>query len=112
KTFAVSPHAEIGVYDGRARRFSIKEGKLTDVAAGALVTLTLSLDQKQVEGLIAEGPSFVGLAKSVDTGKNMITLTIPQRGNEAEEKTVAVAPNAVLLLDDGKGRRFSLKEGK
>jgi RNA polymerase sigma factor (sigma-70 family) len=112
KTYALAPRAEIGIDDGRGRRFSIREGKLDDLSAGAIVILTLTIDQKQVQSLIAEGPTISGLAKAVNADKSSVVLAIPQRGGDAEEMTKAVAQNAVILLDDGKGRRFSLKEGK
>lgn len=111
KTYAVDPNAEIGADDGRGKRFSIKEIKLADLATGSIVTLSLSVDQKHVKDILAEGPSYGGLLKAVDAAKHSLTLTTQGRG-EAEEKTLEVAPNALVMLDDGKGRRFSLKEGK
>lgn len=113
KTYSVASNAEIGVDDGRARRFSLKEAKLTDLAQGSFVTVWLSVDQKQAQSIMAEGPSIFGMVKAIDAGKNTITLTTNAgRGGEAEEKTLEVAKDTITLLDDGKGRRFSLKEGK
>lgn len=112
RTYAVDPNAEIAVDDGRGRRFSVKEAKLTDVASGSVVTLWVSVDQKHVQSVLAEGPNLYGVAKSIDAAKSTLTITSPQRGGEAEEKIFEVAKNAMILLDDGKGRRLSLKEGK
>jgi len=114
KTYTLSPDAEIAVDNGRGGRFSIKEAKLTDLAQGALVTARLSINQKQIQSLLAEGPSYSGTVKAIDAGKKTLTLvTRPARGDDAgEERSLTVATDAVVLLDDGKGRRLSLKEGK
>lgn len=114
KTYTLTPDIEISVDDGRGRRFSIKEGKLADVAAGATVTLRLSLDQKQVVSLQAEGPMLFGVVKSLDVSKNLLTLSLgPSRdGVGGGERILELASNATVLLDDGKGRRLSIKEGK
>jgi RNA polymerase sigma factor (sigma-70 family) len=112
KTFEVDPNADIGMDDGRGRRFSVKEAKLADLHAGSPITVWLSVDQKLVQGVLAEGPSMSGVLKAVDAGKNTITLASHPRGGDAEEKTFEVAKNAVVLLDDGRGRRLSIKEGK
>src|SRR5262249_39626760 len=80
---------------------------------GSIVVLSLSVDQKAVQGVFAEGPTLNGVVKAVNPGASSITVASPAgRGGDAEEKTFEVAKNAVILLDDGKGRRFSLKAGK
>jgi hypothetical protein len=114
KTYALAPNTEVAVDDGRGRRFSVKEAKLTDLAPGAQVTAWLSLDSKQVQAILAEGPSLYGTIKALDPAKKTLTLVVrPPRGDDAgEEKTLTVSSDAVVLLDDGKGRRLSLKEGK
>jgi Cu/Ag efflux protein CusF len=114
KTFALAAGAEIAQDDGMGRRFSTREAKLADLSAGCSVTLRLSIDQKQVQSIFAEGPSLFGAVKSVDAGKNSITLTLPPgRGNDdSEEKTIELTKNSLVLFDDGKGRRLSVKEGK
>ncbi len=114
KTYTLASDAEIAVDDGRGRRFSIKEGKLADIAAGAMVNLRLSLDQKQVVSVQAEGPSVFGVVKSLDLSKNLLTLSLgPSRdGVGGGERIFELASDATVLLDDGKGRRLSIKEGK
>jgi hypothetical protein len=114
KTLIVGPNAEIAIDDGRARRFSVKEGKLSDLAAGALVSVKLAVDQKHVESLLAEGPNLSGIVKGVDASANTLTIRLGRtRGRDAEEETtLAVARHAEILLDDGRGRRLSVKEGK
>jgi RNA polymerase sigma factor (sigma-70 family) len=110
KTYAVSKEAEIALDDGRGRRFSIKEGKLADLAGGALVTVWLSVDQKEAVGILAEGPSFGGTIKAID--KKTITLVAGAgRGQAGDERTFEVGTGATILIDDGKGRRLSLKTG-
>jgi RNA polymerase sigma factor (sigma-70 family) len=115
KTYAVAKDAEIGLDDGRGRTFSLKEAKLADLPAGAVVTLRLSADLKQAQSVVAEGPTVQGAVKAVDAGKRQITLSTPAQGRgEAEgEQTYVVAAGAEVLLDDGKPRRFLFsKEGK
>ena len=114
KELSVADNAEIAVDEGRGRRFSAREAKLGDLAAGALVTAWLSLDGKQVHAAVAEGPTHFGTIKAVDAAKKTVTLiTRPGRGDDpAEEQSLTVAEDAVILLDDGRGRRLSVKEAK
>jgi RNA polymerase sigma factor (sigma-70 family) len=114
RTFTVDKTTEVGIDDGRGRSFSLKEAMLGDLATGALVTVKLAADLKHVQSVLAEGPVVQGPVKALDVGKKTITLMTraPGRGGEAgEEQTFTVAPKADVLIDDGKGRRFSLKEG-
>jgi hypothetical protein len=114
KSFTVAADAEIAIDDGRGRRVSIREGKLDELTEGAVVSLRLSLDKKQVHGVHAEGSTLGGVLKALNVEKRQMTLTLrPSRGEDAaEERTVAIAKEAVILLDDGRGRRLSLKEVK
>ena len=114
KTYTVAPNADIIIDDGRGRRFSMKEGKLDELSEGATLMLRLSLDKSQVHGIVAEGMTVFGIVKEVDATKNSIVVTVrPPRGDEAgEERTLKLSPDAAVFLDDGKGRRLSIKEGK
>ena len=115
KTFTIAVNAEIGIDDGRGKRFSVKEGKIGDLSQGALATLYLSADQKLAQVALVEGLTLTGAVKSVDVSKNLLTLTSAgnrRGGGDAEEKTLELAKDIVLLIDDGKGRRLSVKEGK
>src|ERR1051325_6237589 len=115
RTLSIAADVEVGIDDGRGRRFSIHEGKLEDLNEGAIVTLRLSLDKSQVHGIFAEGATVQGVVKSIDAGKRSLTLTTraPGRGEDAgEERTLIVAKEAVILLDNGKVRRLSVKEAK
>jgi len=115
-TFTLADDAEIAVDDGRGRRYSVREGQISDLAAGASVTLWLTLDRKQVRGVLAEGPLLAGLVKSTSPATRTVTISLGQPGardgSGGEERIVAVADNGTILLDDGKGRRLSVREGK
>jgi RNA polymerase sigma factor (sigma-70 family) len=115
KTFTLAKGAEIALDDGRGKTFSLKEVKLVDLPVGAQATVKLSADLKHAQFIQAEGNTVSGTVKTVDAGKHQIQLTNHGggRGNEVvEEKTITVSAVADVLLDDGKGRRFSLKQGK
>jgi hypothetical protein len=114
KTFSLAKEAEVLLFRGRGSRFALKEGKLADLHPGAVVTITLAADGKAVESLVAEGPGLQGAVKAVDAARNTLTLTLAPkgRGEDAEEKTFSVSKEAEVALDDGRGRRFSVKEGK
>jgi len=113
-SYAVAKDADIVVDEGRGRFFAVKEIKLTDLSEGALVTLRLSLDKKVVHNILAEGPTFSGTIKELDAGKKTLTLVVrPPRGDDAgETMTVNVPEETLIFLDDGRGRRLSLKSGK
>ena len=114
KTYPVAPDAEIAVDDGRGRRFSVKEAKLTDLAAGAQIMARLSIDMRQVQAVLTEGPSLSGTIKAIDPATRTLTLVVrlPRGDDAGEQRTLAVSSDAVVLIDDGKGRRLSLKEAK
>jgi transcriptional antiterminator Rof (Rho-off) len=114
QSYVLAADAEILVDDGRGRRHLLREGKIEDLTEGAIVTVRLSLDKKQIRAVLAEGATLSGIIKAVDAEKRSLTLTVrPARGDDAgEEKTVALAKEALVLIDDGKGRRLSLKEAK
>jgi hypothetical protein len=115
KTYTLAPKAEIALDDGRGRTFSVKEAKISELPQGALVTLRVSVDQKDVFSVLAEGPSIAGIVKAVDAGKNTLTLAGrgAGRGEDAgADQTFEVSPDAEVLIDDGKGRLLSIKEAK
>ncbi len=114
KTFTLAADAEIAVDDGRGGRFSLREARLADLAQGALVTARLSTDLKQVQFILAEGPTYQGLIKAIEPTKNSLTLTTrPARGDDGgEEHALTIATDAQVYIDDGRGRRLSVKQGK
>src|SRR5262249_26880968 len=57
RTLAVAKDAEVFLDEGSGRRMLAREGKLADLAPGAIVILRLSADQKTIEAILAEGPT-------------------------------------------------------
>jgi RNA polymerase sigma factor (sigma-70 family) len=112
KTFILGPKTEIGVDDGQDRMFSLKAVKLVDLPVGALATVKLSVDGKQVQTLVAEGSTASGTLKAVHAGQITLTTRVGRGDVGDENKTFDVAPETVILFDDGRGRRLSVKEGK
>src|SRR5687767_3403029 len=113
KTFDLAKDVEVGIGGGGRQGF-LRAGKVGELSTGSVATLILSPDQKQVDAVIGEGPTTRGVLRSVDAGKGTLTVALaPTRRDEAgEEKTYAVDENAEVGVDDGRGRRFSVKEGK
>lgn len=114
KTYTITADTEIAVDDGRGRRHSIREAKLDDLAEGSIIVLRLSLDKKSVTSIMAEGATVAGIVKEVIPAKRAITVHLGGgRGGEGgEDRTIAIAKDALILIDDGKGRRLSVKESK
>jgi hypothetical protein len=113
KSYALTPDAEIALDDGRGSRFSIKEATLAGLPKNALVTVQLFVDMKKVQAVIAEGPTHSGTVKAVDAAKGTMTLVSQGRSEDnGEELSLVLSSSAVVLVDDGKGRRLSLKQGK
>ena len=113
KTYTVGKSTEIGLDDGRGKTFSLKEAKLGDLPAGAIATIKLSADLKQVQSLLAEGPTIQGPVTAVDAAKCQVTVRTRPAGRTeaAEEQTYVVATGADIRLDDGKLRRLGPREG-
>jgi RNA polymerase sigma factor (sigma-70 family) len=113
KTFALAKDLEVAFGHGGGRgQVALKPGKLSDLPSGAQVLLSLSADQKTVVSILAEGPVVRGLLKTVDANKGTLTVVTSQGRDNGDEKTVSVAKNAEIGIDDGHGRRFSIKEAK
>jgi hypothetical protein len=114
QTYTAAANIEVALDSGRAIRHAIREGRLDDLTAGAIVTLRLSLDRKHVQSVLAEGAIVSGVVKSLDPEKRTLTVMVrPPRGDDAgEERLMTVAKDALVVLDDGKGRRLSAREAK
>lgn len=114
RTLPLAISAEITIDDFRGGRPMPRDVKLSDLVPETLVNLRLSLDDKQVVGISAEGPTVFGTVQAIDAAKNSLTvLARPPRGDSpSTERVVSVAPDAVVIVDDGRGRRLSLKEAK
>lgn len=111
KVISVAKGAEIGVDDGRGRRFSVKQAKLADLGGGGHVTAWLALDGKEAQAILAEGATTFGTVKSVAKDKLTLITGAGRGGQPGEERTFTLPADAPVLLDDGKGRRLSVKEG-
>jgi RNA polymerase sigma factor (sigma-70 family) len=103
KTFAVAKGALI-LIDGQ------RVGKLTDVIDGTVVQLRLSTDQATALEVRAEGPSFQGTVKAIDTDKNTLTLTIgAKNGMGGEDKEFKLMRGTVVLTEIN-GAALTLKD--
>ena len=84
KTFTLPKNVEVGVNTGGSRRGGVfREGTLNDLAMGTMVLLQLADDKQTVECILADGPTVHGTIKSVDAGKNTITVASTTRGFRA-----------------------------
>jgi RNA polymerase sigma factor (sigma-70 family) len=93
KTFAVAKDARILIAEKTA-------GKLTDLIDGTAAQLRLSADQATALEVRAEGPSFQGTVKLLDSDKNSITLTIgAKNGMGGEDKEFKLTKETVVLTE-------------
>src|SRR5262245_39932231 len=118
-TFSLAKHVEVALGTSFGRGSGVfREGKLNQLLPGTMVSLTLTADKKTVDSILAEEPTVHGKIKSVDAGKNTITvLSGGGRGSreqpqEAEEHTYTVDKDAEIVVDEGRGRFFAVKEIK
>jgi hypothetical protein len=110
ETYDVAADARVVVEDR-------KEGKLPDLIDGTVVRARLSADRKKLVGtILAEGPSFRGLVKSVDADGGTVTLTVGGKGGGVggEDKEFRVTKGtAVVTAVYGVPRKLSdLKAGR
>ncbi len=112
KTFTLAKNVEIAIGAGPGRVGALKEGKLTDLVEGTRVGLSLSKDQKLVESIGLELPVVRAKIKEIDAEKKTLTLTTGGRDGAADERSYAVATDAEIAVDDGRGKRFSIREVK
>ena len=112
RNLIVAKEALILVDDGKGRRLSVKEGKLTDVPVGALVTARLAADQSFVMTMKAEGPTLTGILKAVDADKGAITIAIPKNREEFDEKTFTLIKDGRVNIDGNDAKLADLKVGE
>lgn len=114
KTLSLAGDIDVAIDDGKGGLSSIREGTLSDLVAGAMVRAWLSLDQKEVQSVIVEAPIVTGTLKMLTPTARTVTLLIRPAHDDKplEELTLAVPEDAVILLDDGRGRRLSVKRAK
>src|SRR5262249_2485375 len=97
KTFRVAKNLRITI-DG-------KPGKLADLAAGAFMNVNLSADLKGFTQIEAQGPDLQNvLVKSVDAQNNSLTVDERDTNSLVAGKTLPVAGDAFIWLDDAPGR--------
>lgn len=106
---AIAKDALILVDDGKGRRLSLKEGKLTDVPVGSSVVARLAGDQSFVMTLKAEGPQLLGILKAIDAEKGAITIGIPKNREEFDEKTYILAKDGKVNIDGKAAKLADLK---
>ncbi len=105
KAFDVAKDVRVFLDDGSGGKLGFNEGKLADLTAGVVVTVRLSQDGNTVLRIWAEGPTLRGILKSVDGAKRTITVTTTERkGEPARDGTYAVAPEAPVVIQEGKLR--------
>jgi hypothetical protein len=83
QSYDVPAGARIVIATGNATR----EGKLTELIDGSVVSFRLSADRKTILGAIrAEGPTFQGSVKAVDSTGNTLILTVGAKA-DVEDRT-------------------------
>jgi len=93
KTFTVAKDAQILVEKNRPV-------KLEELIDGTLVQLQLSVDKSAALEIHAEGPSFKGKLKAVDTDKNIITLTIiVKKGTDGEDMEFKITKDTLVATE-------------
>jgi beta-lactamase regulating signal transducer with metallopeptidase domain len=101
RTFTLAEQAAILV-DGAA-------GKLSELPPDTVVILKLSLDQKEVAGVLAEGPKIQGTLKALDADKRTLTIhVVKTKGEPGEDRTIDVAKSVKVTLDKSSGELADL----
>lgn len=91
QTVSVAKSAKVIIDDRR-------EGKLSDLIDGTVVHAKLSADKREVIGIIhAEGPSYQGVVKSVDTNANTITINVGGKKGGGEDKTFTITKDTAIV---------------
>jgi RNA polymerase sigma factor (sigma-70 family) len=111
QTYALAQDAKIYLEEGKREKGSEpSQGKLSDLSEGVIVTLKLSADLKAVERVSARGPNHQGVIKTVDTGKNTITIS-----SKPADQTFQLAKDVAINMAFGKKGQESkvsdLREG-
>jgi hypothetical protein len=115
KTYSIAKDVEVCIGGGGGFRAGglFREAKLADLSAGTSVGLSLTADLKTVEAIMAEEPMVRGVLKSVDAKKNSLTVSLMAGREESPEAaSYQLAADAEIAVDDGRGKRHSIREGK
>jgi RNA polymerase sigma factor (sigma-70 family) len=94
KTLALAKNANI-VIDGKTET-------LAGLPVGSHVNFVLSVDQRTIRHLHAQGPSEMGVVKAVDAEKNTVVI---------DDKTFPVAKDAGIVIDSRSARLNGLPIG-
>jgi RNA polymerase sigma factor (sigma-70 family) len=111
KTFTLAKEAKVMLNDGRLKGDPGKEAKLAELTEGTSVTLHLAADNKTVRGITVGPAAIHGSVKAVDPTSNTITVTYKDRSGP-EEKTLLLAKEAKVLLNDGLAKGTKDQEAK
>lgn len=109
KTFEVKD-ARIVISDGKKEKVAGKDAQLDDLKVGCPAVLQLSLDQKSVVSIRAEGPSIRGTVQKVDAGKKSLTVLVQaSKEGTGTEQTYDVK-DAVVYFEDAKAEKAPPKQ--
>jgi RNA polymerase sigma factor (sigma-70 family) len=111
QTFELVQGAKVLVNDGKKKGDAGKEVALTHLKAGDHVYLQLSADQKKVREITVGPSSIYGQVKALDTASNILTVTFKSQQG-LQEKTLSLASDTKVLLNDGLTKGTSDVEGK
>jgi hypothetical protein len=107
QTYTLAQDAKIYLEEGKREKGSEPPpGKLGDLSEGVIVTLKLSADRKAVERISARGPNVQAVIKSVDAGKNTITVS----GKPAEQTFTLAKDVAIHMAFGKKGQESKLSD--
>lgn len=109
QSFKLAAGAKVFLPRSDGKKEEPPQGKLSDVQAGHTLHLQLSADKFEILRIDIHSPSVNGIVKSVDAGKNTLTVTLSQK-KPAEEQTYTLAPDAKIALPTQKKNEAS--EGK
>ena len=94
-TYAVAKDVDVVIEERR-------DGKLAELIDGTVARLRLSADRSEVLEVHAEGPSYKGEVKAIDTDKGTITLIIGAKGGVGgEDKDFKLAKTTVVTEASG-----------
>ncbi len=104
KTFEVAKDAKVLIDDGTGRKTGVREGRLADVAVGAVATL--SLKDGRAASVFVEGPQIEGTLTAADAKARTVTLAVmASKKDEPADKVITVAEDAAVSIEDGTGEK-------
>jgi RNA polymerase sigma factor (sigma-70 family) len=111
KTLTLAKDVNVLLNTHPTKKQQLPAGKMTDLTPGTHVDARLSPDSKAVVEVIATGPNIHAGFKSFAAAQN--TLTVYVKGQDGkEDKTLQVAKDAKVLLNDGLSKGTPDQEGK